>query len=55
MKAVPSELDFTINTKLTPHLDMLIGYSHFFAGADLAATGPSDDADFAYWMMTLNY
>ncbi|WP_395748118.1 alginate export family protein [Prosthecobacter sp.] len=49
------ELDFTINAKLTPHLDMLFGYSHFFAGAYLAATGPSDDADFAYWMLTLNY
>ncbi len=49
------ELDFTINTKLSSHLDMLFGYSHFFAGAYLAATGASDDADFAYLMLTLNY
>ncbi len=49
------ELDFTVNTKLSRHLDMLFGYSHFFAGAYLAATGPSDDADFAYLMFTLNY
>lgn len=49
------EVDFTVNTKLTPHLDMLLGYSHFFAGAYLADTGASDDADFAYLMVTLNY
>lgn len=49
------ELDLTVSTKLTPHLDLLLGYSHFFAGAYLAATGPSDDADFGYCMLTLNY
>lgn len=49
------ELDFTVNAKLTQHLDMLFGYSHFFAGAYLASTGASDDADFAYLMLTLNY
>jgi hypothetical protein len=49
------ELDFTINAKLTQHLDMLFGYSHFFAGAYLADTGVNDDADFAYLMLTLNY
>ncbi len=48
------ELDFTVNTKLSQHLDMLLGYSHFFAGAYLADTGASDDADFAYLMLTLN-
>lgn len=49
------ELDFTVNAKLSQHLDMLLGYSHFFAGAYLADTGASDDADFAYLMITLNY
>jgi hypothetical protein len=49
------ELDFTINAKLTQHLDMLFGYSHFFAGAYLADTGARDDASFAYQMLTLNY
>ena len=49
------EMDLTVSTKLTPHLDLLLGYSHFFAGAYLAATGPSDDADFGYCMLTLNY
>lgn len=50
-----AETDFTVNTKLTKHLDMLIGYSHFFAGAYLEDTGAGDDADFAYLMLTLNY
>jgi hypothetical protein len=34
---------------------MLFGYSHFFAAAYLADTGASDDADFAYLILTLNY
>ncbi len=50
-----AEVDFTINTKLTKHLDMLVGYSHFFAGSYLDDTGAGDDADFAYLMLTLNY
>ncbi len=50
-----AELDFTINAKLTQHLDMLLGYSHFFAGSYLDDTGAGDDADFAYLMLTLNY
>ena len=52
---VGCELDFTVSAKLTPHLDMLLGYSHFFAGAYLAATGASSDADFGYLMLTMNY
>jgi hypothetical protein len=48
-------VDFTVNTKLTKHLDMLVGYSHFFAGSYLDDTGGGDDADFAYLMLTLNY
>jgi hypothetical protein len=50
-----AELDFTINAKLNKHLDMLLGYSHFFAGSYLDDTGAGDDADFAYLMLTLNY
>ncbi len=50
-----TELDFTLNAKLTRHLDMLMGYSHFFAGSYLDDSGAGDDADFAYLMLTLNY
>jgi len=49
------ELDFTVQAKLDQHLDMLLGYSRFFAGSYLADTGASSDADFAYLMLTLNY
>ncbi|MFM2166335.1 MAG: hypothetical protein RIS79_706, partial [Verrucomicrobiota bacterium] len=49
------ELDFTAQAKLNAHLDMLLGYSHFFAGAYLSDTGASSDAEFAYLMLTLNY
>lgn len=50
-----AEMDFTVSAKLTKHLDMLVGYSHFFAGQYLDDTGRGDDADFAYLMLTLNY
>ncbi len=50
-----SELDFTVLWKPKPYLDVLLGYSHFFAGAYLADTGASDDADFAYMMVTVNF
>jgi len=50
-----AEADFTINAKLSKHLDMLLGYSHFFAGTYLSDTGAGDDANFAYLMLTLNY
>jgi hypothetical protein len=50
-----AEIDFTVNAKLSQHLDMLVGYSHFFAGSYLVDTGRGDDADFAYLMLTLNY
>lgn len=50
-----AEADFTINAKLSKHLDMLLGYSHFFAGTYLSDTGAADGADFAYLMLTLNY
>ncbi len=50
-----TEIDLTVNTKLTQHLEMLCGYSHFFAGDYLSDTGAGDDANFAYLMLTLNF
>lgn len=50
-----AELDFTVSAKLTKHLDLLVGYSHFFAGSYLHDSGAGDDARFAYTMITLNY
>jgi hypothetical protein len=37
------------------HLDTLPGYSHFIVGSHLDDTRHSDDADFAYLMLTTNY
>lgn len=50
-----TEIDFTVNARLSRHLEMLLGYSHFFAGSYLDDTGDADGADFAYLMLTLNY
>ncbi|MEQ1748936.1 MAG: hypothetical protein ABL974_05910 [Prosthecobacter sp.] len=50
-----AEMDFTVNANLNKHLDMLIGCSHFFAGAYLNDNRAGDDADFACLMLTLNY
>ena len=50
-----SEIDFTILWKANKHLDVQAGYSHFFAGDYLSSSGPADDANFAYVMVTLNY
>jgi hypothetical protein len=49
------EADFTLNAKVTEYLDVLFGYSHFFAGAYLSDTGAGDDADFSYLMLTLHF
>ncbi len=50
-----SEVDLTMNVKVNSHLDVLLGYSHFFPGSYLADTGAADDANFAYVMVTLNF
>jgi hypothetical protein len=50
-----SEADFTVSAKISDHLQTLLGYSHFFAGSYLDDTGAGDDADFAYFMVTLSY
>ncbi len=43
-----SELDLTLIYKYCKNLTLQAGYSHFFAGDYLNATGASDDADFGY-------
>ncbi len=45
---VGDEVDLTAEYKATPWLNMLFGYSHFFAGKYLQETGANDDADFFY-------
>lgn len=43
-----SEVDLTLTYKASKNLTLMAGYSHFFAGDYLEATGASDDADFGY-------
>ena len=49
------EIDFTVTWNATKNLIFQTGYSHFFAGDYLAATGRADDADFGYVMATVNF
>jgi len=52
---VGSELDILITCQPIKSLVFWLGYSHFFAGGYVSATGPSDDADFGYVQATLNF
>lgn len=42
------ELDLLVNYRFSRHLTGYVGYSHFFTGAFIRATGPAKDADFGY-------
>lgn len=52
---VGSELDLLITYQPVKFLNIWAGYSHFFAGDYLNATGASDDADFGYLQATFNF
>ncbi len=52
---VGNELDLTAKYKVSSFADLLVGYSHFFAGDYLDDTGEKDDADFAYVQTTLKF
>jgi hypothetical protein len=45
---VGDELDFITNLHLSQHQDILLGYSKFFAGNFIRATGASLSPDFFY-------
>ena len=52
---VGEEFDFTITYQPLKFLSLWAGYSHFFAGNYLKATGASDDADYGYVQATINF
>jgi len=52
---VGEEFDFTITYQPVKFLSIWTGYSHFFAGDYLKATGANDDADFGYVQATINF
>jgi hypothetical protein len=47
------ELDLLGVCKLTEHLSLVLGYSHFFSGPFVEDTGKHDDADFFYTQVEL--
>lgn len=49
------EIDLTATYELTKNIKLQTGYSHFFTGAYLEATGPSSDANFGYGMINCTF
>ncbi len=52
---VGNEIDLKAAYKICPNANMLLGYSHFFAGNFLEDTGTADDADYLYVQTVLNF
>lgn len=50
-----SELDILVTYAASSHLTFTAGYSHFFAGDYLNATGAGSDADFVYVMTGIKF
>ena len=50
-----SELDVLVTYAASSHLTLTTGYSHFFVGDYLNATGASSDADFVYLMTSIKF
>lgn len=50
-----SEVDLTVTYKPEKWLTLQAGYSHFFAGDYLKASGAADDADFAYASVQIDF
>ena len=43
-----NEVDLVAQYQLNPIVNVMLGYSHFFAGKYMKQTGTHDDADFVY-------
>ena len=50
---IGQELDLLGTWQLSAHLDLMMGYSHFHAGAFMKDTGAHDSADFFYTQFTV--
>jgi hypothetical protein len=53
--AIGGEIDTQVNWQFDRHINFYTGYSHFFHGAFITATGPHSDIDFAYSAMTFTF
>lgn len=49
------ELDLLSTYKLNEHVNLMLGYSHFFAGPFAKDTGAHDDANFLYTQTVFNF
>ena len=54
-RAIGGEIDMQVNWQIDRHINFYTGYSHFFHGAFIAATGPHSDIDFAYSALTFTF
>ena len=54
-RTIGQEIDLTANVTLNRHATLLIGYSHFHAGAFVADSGAADDANFSYAQLTVGF
>jgi hypothetical protein len=52
---VGAEIDILMTFQPVKPLVIWVGYSHFFSGGYVSATGPSNDADFGYAQATINF
>ncbi len=52
---VGEEVDLTLGWKVNRFLTLGGGYSHFFTGGFVKATGPSSDTDFGYLQLTAGF
>lgn len=55
---VGQEIDFTAQYNFNPRMDLLVGYSHFFAGTFVKNTNPpgvSGDVDFVYTQFSFRF
>lgn len=52
---VGNELDLTASYDVNKHMNLLVGYSHFFAGDWADDSGEDDDADYVYVQTTVKF
>ena len=52
---VGQELELRVRYKVTKHIDLETGYSHFFPGSFVGNTGEADDGDLFYVQTTIHY
>ncbi len=54
-RRIGSEIDLTLNFRVDRHLQLLGGYTRFFAGPFIEETGPDTAANFAYFQVQYTF